>query len=76
MTNTGKIQAIWSVLLLNDPDKRRYIKLLEDLGDLKTNYGDYMIIYLPWKNTKTDYSMSVEWIRRRILYESGKNCFT
>ena len=28
---------------MNDPDKRRYIKLLEDLGDLKTNYGDYMI---------------------------------
>ena len=43
MTNTGKIQAIRSVLLLNDPDKSRYIKLLEDLGDLKTNYGDYMI---------------------------------
>ena len=43
MTNTGKIQAIWSVLLLNDPDKSRYVKLLEDLGDLKTNYGDYMI---------------------------------
>lgn len=40
MTNTGKIQAIRSVLLLNDPDKSRYIKLLEDL---KTNYGDYMI---------------------------------
>ena len=43
MTNTGKIQAIRSVLLLNDPDKSRYIRLLEDLGDLKTNYGDYMI---------------------------------
>ena len=43
MTNTGKIQAIRSVLLLNDPDKSRYIKLLEDLGDLKNNYGDYMI---------------------------------
>ena len=43
MTNTGKIQAIWSVLLLNDPDKSRYVKLLEDLGDLKNNYGDYMI---------------------------------
>ena len=43
MTNTGKIQAIRSVLLLNDPDKSRYAKLLEDLGDLKTNYGDYMI---------------------------------
>ena len=28
---------------MNDPDKRRYITLLEDLGDLKTNYGDYMI---------------------------------
>ena len=28
---------------MNDPDKRRYIKLLEDLGYLKTNYGDYMI---------------------------------
>ena len=34
MTNTGKIQAIRSVLLLNDPDKSQYIKLLEDLGDL------------------------------------------
>ena len=43
MTNTGKIQAIRSVLLLNDPDKSRYIKLLENLGDLKINYGDYMI---------------------------------
>ena len=40
MTNTGKIQAIRSVLLLNNLDKSRYIKLLEDL---KTNYGDYMI---------------------------------
>ena len=28
---------------MNDPDKRRHIKLLEDLGGLKTNYGDYMI---------------------------------
>ena len=28
---------------MNDPDKSQYIKLLEDLGDLKTNYGDYMI---------------------------------
>ena len=43
MTNTGKIQAIRSVLFLNDPDQSRYIKFLEDLGDLKTNYGDYMI---------------------------------
>lgn len=46
MTNTGKIQAIQSVLLLNDPDKRWYIKLLEDLGDLKTNYtkpSDYFL---------------------------------
>ena len=43
MTNTGKIQAIWSVLLLDGPEKSRYVKLLEDLGDLKTNYGDYMI---------------------------------
>ena len=43
MTNTGKIQEIRSVLLLNDPDKSRYIKLLEDL---KNNYGDYMITEL------------------------------
>ena len=34
MTNTGKIQAIRSVLLLNDPDKSRYIKLLEDLAEV------------------------------------------
>ena len=41
MTNQEKIIAIQS--LLDNPDNvGAYYKLLEDMGDLKTNYHDYL----------------------------------
>ena len=41
MNNQEKIKAIQNVI--DNPDNGEvYFKLLEDIGDLKRNYGDYM----------------------------------
>lgn len=41
MNNQEKIKAIKNVI--DNPDNGEvYFKLLEDIGDLKRNYGDYM----------------------------------
>ena len=41
MTNQEKIQAIQAVI--DHPERERtYYSLLEDMGDLKDNYADYM----------------------------------
>lgn len=43
MTKAEKIRRIQGVLEQEDPQEDLYADLLETMGDLKNNYGDYMI---------------------------------
>ena len=43
MTKAEKIQKIQEILELKDPQEDLYVNLLRTMGDLKNNYGDYMI---------------------------------
>ena len=43
MTKAEKIRRIQGILELKDPRGNLYADLLKTMGDLKTNYGDYMI---------------------------------
>lgn len=43
MTKAEKIRRIQGILELRDPREDLYADLLKTMGDLKTNYGDYMI---------------------------------
>jgi len=43
LTKMEKIKKIENVLDRNDPKQDLYVDLLETMGDLKRNYGDYMI---------------------------------
>ena len=43
MTKAEKIRMIQGVLEQEDPQEDLYADLLETMGDLKNNYGDYMI---------------------------------
>ena len=43
MTKAEKIRMIREVLELKDPQEDLYVNLLRKIGDLKNNYGDYMI---------------------------------
>ena len=43
MTKAEKIQKIQKILELKNPQENLYADLLKTMGDLKTNYGDYMI---------------------------------
>ena len=43
MTRAEKIRRIQGILELKDPREDLYADLLKTMGDLKTNYGDYMI---------------------------------
>lgn len=43
MTKAEKIRMIQGILELKDPRENLYTDLLKTMGDLKTNYGDYMI---------------------------------
>ena len=43
MTKAEKIRRIQGILELRDPRGDLYADLLKTMGDLKTNYGDYMI---------------------------------
>ena len=43
MTKAEKIRKIQRILELKDSREDRYADLLKTMGDLKTNYGDYMI---------------------------------
>lgn len=43
MTKAEKIRRIQGILEVKDPQEGVYADLLEAMGDLKTNYGDYMI---------------------------------
>lgn len=43
MTKAEKIRKIQEVLELKNPQENLYADLLKTMGDLKTNYGDYMI---------------------------------
>ena len=43
MTKAEKIRRIQGILELKDPREDLYADLLKTMGDLKTNYGDYMI---------------------------------
>lgn len=43
MTKAEKIRKIQGILELRDPQENLYADLLRTMGDLKNNYGDYMI---------------------------------
>lgn len=43
MTKAEKIRMIQGVLEQKNPQEDLYADLLETMGDLKNNYGDYMI---------------------------------
>ena len=43
MTRADKIRKIQGVLELKFPTADAYVDLLRLMGDLKNNYGDYMI---------------------------------
>jgi len=43
LTKAEKIRMIREVLELKDPQEDLYVNLLRKIGDLKNNYGDYMI---------------------------------
>lgn len=43
LTKMEKIKKIENVLDRNDPKQDLYVDLLGTMGDLKRNYGDYMI---------------------------------
>ena len=43
MTKAEKIRRTQGILELRDPREDLYADLLKTMGDLKTNYGDYMI---------------------------------
>lgn len=43
MTKAEKIQKIQEILELKNPKENLYADLLKTMGDLKNNYGDYMI---------------------------------
>lgn len=43
MTKAEKIQKIQEILKLKNPKENQYADLLKTMGDLKNNYGDYMI---------------------------------
>ena len=43
MTKAEKIRKIQRILELKDSREDLYADLLKTMGDLKTNYGDYMI---------------------------------
>lgn len=43
MTKAEKTQKIQEVLELKNPKENLYADLLKIMGDLKNNYGDYMI---------------------------------
>lgn len=43
MTKAEKIRRIQGILELRDPREDLYADLLKTMGDLKNNYGDYMI---------------------------------
>ena len=43
MTKAEKIRKIQGILELRDPQEDLYADLLKTMGDLKNNYGDYMI---------------------------------
>ena len=43
MTKAEKIRKIQGILELKDPRGDLYADLLKTMGDLKNNYGDYMI---------------------------------
>ena len=43
LTKAEKIRKIQEVLELKNPQENLYADLLKTMGDLKTNYGDYMI---------------------------------
>lgn len=43
MTKAEKIRMIQGILELKDPRENLYTDLLKAMGDLKNNYGDYMI---------------------------------
>ena len=43
MTKAEKIQKIQEILEIKNPKENLYADLLKTMGDLKNNYGDYMI---------------------------------
>lgn len=43
MTKETKIRKIQEILELKNPQENLYAALLKTMGDLKTNYGDFMI---------------------------------
>ena len=43
LTKAEKIRKIQEVLELKNPQENLYADLLKTMGDLKNNYGDYMI---------------------------------
>ena len=43
MTKAEKIRKIQEILELKNPQENLYADLLKTMGDLKNNYGDYMI---------------------------------
>ena len=43
MTKSEKLRKIQEILELKNPQENLYANLLKTIGDLKTNYGDYMI---------------------------------
>lgn len=43
MTKAEKLRKIQEILELKNPQENLYADLLKTMGDLKTNYGDYMI---------------------------------
>ena len=43
MTKSEKLRKIQEILELKNPQENLYADLLKTMGDLKNNYGDYMI---------------------------------
>ena len=43
MTKAEKLRKIQEILELKNPQENLYADLLKTMGDLKNNYGDYMI---------------------------------
>ena len=43
MTKSEKLRKIQEILELKNSQENLYVDLLKIMGDLKTNYGDYMI---------------------------------
>ena len=43
MTKSEKLRKIQEILELKNSQENLYVDLLKTMGDLKTNYGDYMI---------------------------------